>query len=174
VDTLPEGAKQLLQVGSLITFSSIMPMRGMRLGLFPEAEVNLRLGLAGSQKTDFVVVTQLAFMHLGTLLTDLGRYQEAQECWDGHLAVFERSKNFPSLARLVQILKAASGVRGYFNPQTDEVLKFDLKYIKLKYVEGRAAHAMGEIYLHIDDAHRDEAESWIKKAIEINERNKIP
>jgi hypothetical protein len=41
-------------------------------------------------------------------------------------------------------------------------------------VEGRAAHAMGEIYLHIDDAHRDEAESWIKKAIEINERNKIP
>ena len=33
---------------------------------------------------------------------------------------------------------------------------------------------MGEIYLYIDDGHMDEAEAWIRKAIEANERNLMP
>jgi hypothetical protein len=30
---------------------------------------------------------------------------------------------------------------------------------------------MGEIYLYIDDRHLDEAEAWIMKAIESDQRN---
>jgi tetratricopeptide (TPR) repeat protein len=33
---------------------------------------------------------------------------------------------------------------------------------------------MGEIFLYINDGHMSEAEAWIKKAIEINERNRMP
>lgn len=37
-----------------------------------------------------------------------------------------------------------------------------------------AAHFMGEIYLYIDDKHVDEAEAWIRKAIEVDEQNRLP
>ncbi len=37
-----------------------------------------------------------------------------------------------------------------------------------------AAQAMGEIYLYIDNKHMDEAETWIRKAIEIDEQHKMP
>jgi Tfp pilus assembly protein PilF len=33
---------------------------------------------------------------------------------------------------------------------------------------------MGEIYLYIDDKHMDEAEVWIKKAIDVDEQYKMP
>lgn len=33
---------------------------------------------------------------------------------------------------------------------------------------------MGEIYLYIDDKHMNEAEAWIKKAIEADEQHKMP
>ena len=33
---------------------------------------------------------------------------------------------------------------------------------------------MGEIFLNIDDAHMDKAEAWIKKAIETDERHRMP
>ena len=33
---------------------------------------------------------------------------------------------------------------------------------------------MGEIYLYLDDKHMDEAEAWIKKAIEMDEQHKMP
>ena len=37
-----------------------------------------------------------------------------------------------------------------------------------------AAQAMGEIYLYLDDKHMDEAEAWIRKAIELDELNRLP
>ena len=33
---------------------------------------------------------------------------------------------------------------------------------------------MGEIYLYIDDTHMDEAEAWIRKAIEVDEQHRMP
>ena len=33
---------------------------------------------------------------------------------------------------------------------------------------------MGEIYLYLDDKHMDEAEAWIRKAIEMDEQHKMP
>jgi tetratricopeptide (TPR) repeat protein len=54
------------------------------------------------------------------------------------------------------------------------VLDFDLQEIKLRFFQGWAAQTMGEIYLHIDDAHMDEARAWIRKAIETDEQNRMP
>ena len=98
----------------------------------------------------------------------MGRYQEAQECHDGLLAAPDRVRIISSYARLAQILQVAEGVRGRLNPALDAVLNFDLQEIRVRALQGMAALTMGEIYLHIDDAHMDEAEAWIRKAIEAN------
>lgn len=103
----------------------------------------------------------------------MGQYQEAQECCNAILSVLERVRITPSLARLAQIAKVANGVRGGLNPGLDEALNFDLQEIKVKSVHGWAAQTMGEIYLYMDDKHMDEAETWIRKAIETDEQHKM-
>ena len=80
----------------------------------------------------------------------------------------------PSNARLAQILKVAAGVRGRLDPALNVVLNFDMREIRQMYHQGGAAHARGEIYLYIDDGHMDEAEAWIRKAIETDKQNRMP
>ena len=42
---------------------------------------------------------------------------------------------------------------------------------KVKYLEGHMARGIGEILMNIDDDHIIEAEHWIQKAIEADQRN---
>ncbi len=56
----------------------------------------------------------------------------------------------------------------------DKVLNFDLQEIRMKEYQGMGARAIGEIYLYIDDKHMNEAEAWIRKAIETDEQHKMP
>jgi tetratricopeptide (TPR) repeat protein len=149
-------------------------MAFLRKGLFPETEESLMLSIEMSQKTDFTGALLVGFLYLGLLRYEMGQYREAQECYDGVLVVYERVRLWHSLARLSQILRVAAGVRGGLNPALDGLLNFDLQEIRLRNVQGSAAQAMGEIYLYIDDKHMDEAETWIRKAIEINEQNRMP
>jgi tetratricopeptide (TPR) repeat protein len=104
----------------------------------------------------------------------MGSYQEVQECCDAILEELERMRFWPSTARLAEIMNVAAGVRGSLSPALDTVLNFDLQEIKMRNFQGGAALDMGEIYLYLDDKHMDEAESWIKKAIEVDEQYKLP
>jgi class 3 adenylate cyclase/tetratricopeptide (TPR) repeat protein len=146
----------------------------LRKGLFPEAEENLMLALEMTRKTDYTAALLVCFLNLGQLRFDMGRYQEAQECCDGLLEVYERARILPSLARLAQILKVDAGVRGGLETVIDALTNFDLKEVRIKIFQGMAAKAMGEIYLYIDDKHMEEAEDWIRKAVEADEQNRIP
>jgi tetratricopeptide (TPR) repeat protein len=143
-------------------------------GLFLEAEEDLKMAIQMSKKSDFVGWLLGSFLYLGLLRFETGRYQEAQECCDGLLAVYDRVRMWPSFARLAKLMRVAAGIRGRVNPEIDEVLDFDLQEIKLRFFQGWAAQAMGEIYLHIDDAHMDEARAWIRQAIETDEQNRMP
>ncbi len=145
-----------------------------RKGLFPQAEENLTLAIEMTQKNDITGILLLCFWHLGQLRHKMGRYQEGHECCDAFLAVVERVRMWPSMARIVQIMKVAIKARGGLDPALDTVQNFDLKEIRMKWVQGWAALLTGEIYLYLDDKHMDEAEVWIRKAIEINEQNRVP
>jgi hypothetical protein len=43
--------------------------------------------------------------------------------------------------------------------------------VKLKWMKGMMSRSIGEILFHIDDQHISEAEDWINRAIEADERN---
>ncbi len=143
-------------------------------GLFPEAEENLMLGLQMNQKTDFVGSILFTSMTLGGLHIEMGRYSQAKECFDGILAVHERTKIMPSSVPTAQIWNTAAEVLGGLDPALDDLNNFDINEIKMKFLQGSAAQGMGQIYLYIDDKHMDEAEVWIRKAIEADEQNRMP
>jgi hypothetical protein len=56
----------------------------------------------------------------------------------------------------------------------DAALNFDLQEIRTRIFQGMAAHVMGEMFLHIDDKHMDVAEARIRKAVEADDRNRMP
>jgi class 3 adenylate cyclase/tetratricopeptide (TPR) repeat protein len=143
-------------------------------GLLPEAEESLRLCLTIYKKNGPIIILMNNFWLLGELLSATGRYLEAEECFNGFIALHERTRQLPSFTRFIQIRKIAAGVLGRLNPAIDSVLNFDINEIRRLNLQGWAAYGMGEIFLNIDDAHMDEAEAWIKKAIEIAGRHKIP
>jgi tetratricopeptide (TPR) repeat protein len=143
-------------------------------GLLPEAEDEITLAIELNRKTDYSGGLIGNFMQLGLLRYEMCQYREAQRCCDDLLAVYDRVRLWPSYARFAQILKVAAGVRGYLNPALNEVLNFDLQEIRLTLFQGAVAQTMAEIFLHIDDAHMDEAEAWIRKAIETDEKNRMP
>jgi tetratricopeptide (TPR) repeat protein len=113
-------------------------------------------------------------MALGNLRFTMGRYREAQECYDGVLGMYERVRNSPSIARLARILKVAAGVLGHLDHRIEEVLDFDINEVREIRYQGGAARGMGEIFLNIDDDHMEQAETWIRKAIEVSEQHKMP
>jgi len=145
-----------------------------RKGLFPEAEENMTSAIEIYHKTNLTLGLMNSFFYLEQLRHEMGLFQDAQKCCDDILAVIEHARSWPSLVRVVQILKVAAGVRGGLNPALDAVLNFNLKQIRNKSQQGMAAQTMGEIYLYLDNKHMDEAEAWIRKAIEMDEQHKMP
>jgi class 3 adenylate cyclase/tetratricopeptide (TPR) repeat protein len=143
-------------------------------GIFPEAEENLRMGVEIAKKTDYAGALLGGFLYLGQLLSEMGRFQEAKECYNNLLIVYGRVKIWPSFARVAQILKIAAGVWEGLSPALDGLLNFDLQEIRNRTLQGWAARGLGEIYLYLDADHMDEAETWIRKAIEADERNRMP
>ncbi|MBI4763450.1 MAG: hypothetical protein HY787_02435, partial [Deltaproteobacteria bacterium] len=139
-----------------------------------ETEKNLTLTIEMTKKTGLAGALITGFINLGALHYEMGRYQEAQESYNDALVVLEQVGYNPSLPRVVQMLKVAAGIRGGFELKLDGFLNFDLPTIRMKRIKGMAAQAMGECYLYIDESHKDEAETWIKKAIEIDEQNRMP
>jgi class 3 adenylate cyclase/tetratricopeptide (TPR) repeat protein len=144
-------------------------------GLFSEAEENLVLGIEMGRKTNFLAALSGGLRYLAFLHIERGRFREAEECIDDLIALLGRTRIYPSGDRVLQIAKAATGIlSGRFDPALDAALTFDLQEVKRWSMQGMAALNMGQIYLSIDDKHMDEAETWIRKAIEVDERNMMP
>jgi class 3 adenylate cyclase/tetratricopeptide (TPR) repeat protein len=143
-------------------------------GLFSEAEENLRLAIEWGQKADFVGALFSDFLYLGLIRFEDGRYHEAQECCDNLLALHDRINLWPSMARLAKLLKVAAGIKGHLNPGGNSVDEFELQEIRIKPLETGAALVMADIYLHRNKGRMDKAESWIKRAVETSEQNRMP
>jgi tetratricopeptide (TPR) repeat protein len=172
-----EALQHAFQADDLVLKGGAYGSCGMALfekGLFFEAEENLTLALEMNLKTDFVGALFPNFLWLGLLHLENGQFQKAQECCDSLLDVYERVRTTPSYARVALLMKVAAGIRGGLNPEIATVLNFDLQEIKIRFLQGIAARITGEVYLHIEDDHMDEAEAWIRKAIEVDERNRMP
>jgi tetratricopeptide (TPR) repeat protein len=142
-------------------------------GLFEEAEKYLLKGVEFCEKINFPAWDAAAHFHLADTYFEIGNFQKSKEHYGKGIWSFERNRLFPSWVDWGKVGLARSKV---LNKEKDVDLESLYAYSrnnKIKVVEGSIQKYIGEILLDIDDLHMSEAEHWIQKAIEADQRNRM-
>jgi len=139
-------------------------------GFLEEAERHLLKGADLSERINLFSVHGFSNGCLGDTYFQIGEYQKAKDHYCKGILSLE-NRCFPSFVNRIRVALARTEV---MNNEKDIDLK--LLYIyeaenKLKFLDGSMPRYIGEILLNIDDQHVNEAEDWIKKAIEADNRN---
>jgi len=140
-------------------------------GLLKEAENSLLRGAEFSEKTSQIGWWGWACLSLGHTYTDMEEYEKAQDYLAKCIKTIESNKIVKSwgyLARL--LLTKVKLLSKRQNINTSELHKC-YENNKYKVIEGWIARFIGEILMMFDDRHLTEAENWIRKAIEANNKN---
>jgi len=141
------------------------------VGFMEEAEKRLLMATDLSKKIDFFYGNFSAHSNLGQLYFRNEEYQKSEDHFCQAVSILERIGSFPSLMNLYKLGMARARVMRH-EKTTD--LKSLYKYWdenKPKLSQGLTDRYIAEILLNIDDQHMNEAEEWIKKAIEADTRN---
>jgi len=142
-------------------------------GFLDEAEEHLLAGITFSEKINYYALVVAASIFLGETYFDLGEYQKSQHYHKKSISACEQRKIWPSRINLGKILLARAKVMN-----NDKAINLDALHEyavqnKVKYLEGHMARGIGHILMNIDDDHIIEAEHWIQKAIEADQKNRM-
>jgi tetratricopeptide (TPR) repeat protein len=140
-------------------------------GFFSEAVEYLSKGSDFCEKLHFYSQNSLGKWCLGEISFELGEYDKADDYFQQSILDLEKSNLPPSGALLYKLSKACAMV---MNNEKDIDLEMLYNYAtinKQKNLEGSIANRIGIILLNIDNQHISEAEEWIQKAMEADNRN---
>jgi tetratricopeptide (TPR) repeat protein len=140
-------------------------------GLLEEAQQNLMKGINLTKKINMSAHNAMAHQWLGHVYFDLGNYQKAQDHYYGAIYAREHSRLFPSSVKLNRIALVRAKLLGGEKDVDLECMYRCLQENRVKMYEGCMARYIGDILLHLDDYHSEEAEGWITRAIETDEIN---
>jgi tetratricopeptide (TPR) repeat protein len=142
-------------------------------GLLGEAEKYLLKGLELSERINFLHWITVAQFHLGEIYFEMGDFPRSKEFYEKGVRVLQSNRLNPSW---VVVGKAGLARSKVMNREKDldlDSLYTCLRNIKANIYEGWIQRYTGEILLNIDDKHLSEAERWIQKAIEADQRNRM-
>jgi tetratricopeptide (TPR) repeat protein len=103
----------------------------------------------------------------------MGNFEKSKEHYQKESWVLENIRLWPSWANAGKVGSARSKVMNKEKDVDLESLYIHSRNNKVKAAEGWVARCIGEILLNIDDQHISEAEHWIQKAIEADQRNRM-
>jgi class 3 adenylate cyclase/tetratricopeptide (TPR) repeat protein len=139
-------------------------------GLFEEAEKYLLEGLVFCEKTKHIAFGSWTAGYLGNLYLDLGLYEKGQDYYGKAISILESSKSFPLMIKLWDVSIARAKVLNQVKDINLGELFEHFEKKMPKFFEGLMAKYIGEILLNIDHQQMSEAEDWIEKAIEVDNR----
>ena len=142
-------------------------------GLLEEAEKYLLKGLEFCERINFAVWDGVAQYHLGDTYYEKGNFQRSKEHHEKGVGAFERNQSFPSWVGWGKVASTRSKVMNKEKDVNLESLYAHSRNNKVKVAEGGIQRYIGEILLNIDDQHISDAEHWIQKAIEADQRNRM-
>jgi class 3 adenylate cyclase/tetratricopeptide (TPR) repeat protein len=140
-------------------------------GLLGEAEKYLLKGLEFCESINFLHWITVAQYHLGEIYFEMGDFPRSKEFYEKGVWVLETNRLNPSW---VGVGKAGLARSKVMNSERDldlESLYTCSRNNKANVYEGWIQRYIGEILLNMDDQHLSEAEHWIQKAIEADQRN---
>jgi len=142
-------------------------------GLLEEAEKHLLMGVEFCERINYHSWNAYARFNLGEVYFELGDFHSSKEHYEKGSWVFEHNRMLPSWANLTKVGLARSKVMNKEKDVNLESLYVHSRNNKVKAAEGWIQRYIGEILLNIDDQHISEAEQWIQKAIEADQRNRM-
>jgi len=140
-------------------------------GNLEEAIGCLLKGLDFAERLNFFVLVYLAQDPLITAFSEIREYKKAKDNCDKLIFIPEKAGMGSSTINYIKTCLAHVKV---MDNQKDIDLELLYRYVsenKAKIIDGLMRRYIGEILLNIDDLHMNEAEDWIKKAIEADNRN---
>ena len=142
-------------------------------GLLEEAKRHILKGAEFCEKINYHSWNGCARFHLGETYFEIGDFQESKKHYEKGVWVLDNIQSFPSWANLGKVGLARSKVMNKERDVNLEYLYVLSENNKVRAIEGYLQRYIGEILLNIDDQHISEAEHWIQKAIEADQRNRM-
>jgi tetratricopeptide (TPR) repeat protein len=142
-------------------------------GLLEEAEKHLLKGLNFSERINLHSWNGTAQIYLGETYFEMGDFLRSKEHYEKGIWIWEKIRIWPSLVGWGKVALTRSKVMNKEEGIDLESLYTHSRNNKVKVAEGWIQRYIGEILLNIDDQHISEAEHWIQKAIEADQRNRM-
>jgi tetratricopeptide (TPR) repeat protein len=142
-------------------------------GLLKDAEKYLLKGIEFCERMNYPVWDGVALLLLGDTYFEMGRFQRSKEHYEKGIRAIERNRLLPSWVGFGKVGSVRAKV---MNKQKDvdlESLYVHSRNNRIKAAEGWVQGYIGEILLNIDSQHISEAEHWIQKSIEADQRNRM-
>jgi len=140
-------------------------------GLINEAKAYLLEWAALYEKTASISFIGYAYIILGYIYIDLGEYDDAVHCYKKLISDLEKASFMPSMiSYLKSCLMKVKVLRHDSDIELSELFAGYQNY-KITWCKGGMARNLGDILLHIDDAHFSDAQVWFLKAIEEDKKN---
>jgi len=139
--------------------------------LLNDAEKYLVEGSKFCERINCFVWEALAQWTLGDVYHELGNYEKSKNCYLGVVSLSKKIQFLPSFMNLNKIAAVRSMV---MNNEKGVDLESIYNYVsenRIKAYEGLMMSYFFEILLNMDENHLTEAEEWIRKAIEADQRN---
>jgi tetratricopeptide (TPR) repeat protein len=140
-------------------------------GLFQEAEKHLLKGIEFCERINEIGWNMTGHRFLGETYFEMGNFPKAKIQYEKGCQLSEDNQIFPSTVGWGKAALARSKVMNNEKDVDLESLYAHSRNNKLKAYEGWISNHIGEILLNIDDHHIIEAENWIQKAFEADQRN---
>ena len=144
---------------------------GYCMGFLNQAEQHLLKGVEYCDQAKQFFWCALTNWCLGNTYFDVGKYRRSQDCYNKAISYLENGSFLASLINSNRIALARAKVLDNEKDINLDLLYGYVKNNKLIYFDGLMPRYVSEILLNIDDQHVSEAEEWIEKAIEADERN---
>jgi tetratricopeptide (TPR) repeat protein len=139
-------------------------------GLIDEAESHLSKGAALAESIGYIMGSFALFLLADVLFTK-GQYEESQGCYKKTVIVLDQAELYPSCQLLCQIANARVDlINGGRHINLDELRKY-IPEIKPRILEGWGRYYLAQVLMLSGQAGMEEAEAWIKEAIDADTRN---
>jgi tetratricopeptide (TPR) repeat protein len=139
-------------------------------GYLQRAKEHLLKGANFSDRINHLVFTGHAHWGLGITLFDMKDYKNSRKHFEMVISLYRKNSCFPSLVNYCRISSALTTVlENEKDINLNEIFKC-YRENNIRFYEGLMQSCIGEILLNIDDQRISEAEDWIKRAIETNQK----
>ena len=142
-------------------------------GIFSEAEKHILKGMEFCERINFFIWNVFGPDFLGDMYWELREYEKSEDCYERAIRSLEQVEHGPSRGNFYRIGLARAKVMGKEKDINLECLLGYVEKNKIRELDGKMQRFISEILFNIDEQHMSEAEKWMQKAIESDQRNSM-